>query len=203
MRALDRDESVVGKLHVVPGGRRGTDDDLPERSWDGILERAFSEARTPMRQDLPPLDDRLRNPYGLPPGDCPHRRAGMRLTTLPGRFAVCRLAADAALPSWAIGSLVSITRTNRELSVVCAADGVPDGVRVESGWRAIEIGGPLSLEMVGVIASVAAPLARAGIPVFVISTYDTDYLLVKDERLESAKVVLVDGGHLVDGRSSG
>lgn len=127
----------------------------------------------------------------------------MRLTTLPGTFAVCRLAADSAVPSWATGSVVSITRTHRELSVVCAADGVPDGVRVESDWRALELGGPLSFEMVGVIAAVAAPLAGAGIPIFAISTFDTDYLLVKDECLESAKAVLIDDGHLVDGGCGG
>lgn len=121
------------------------------------------------------------------------------LTTLPGRLAVCRLAPDAALPRWANGGLVSITRTPRELSVVCGADCVPDGVTVESDWRALEVAGPLSFGMTGVLAALAGPLADRQIPVFVISTYDTDYLLVRGPALADATAALAQAGHTIDG----
>jgi hypothetical protein len=102
------------------------------------------------------------------------------MKVLDGRFAVCRLAADAPLPSWPAGSYVSITRTPDELSIICSEESVPDDVpRVERDWRALRVEGPLPFEMTGVAAAFTAPLAAAEISVFVVATFDTDYLLVK------------------------
>jgi hypothetical protein len=105
----------------------------------------------------------------------------LRMTTLAGRFAVCRLAADAPLPSWPAGAFVSITRTPDELSIVCEESPVPNDVHAERGWRALRVEGPIPFEVTGVAAGICAPLAAAGISVFLVATFDTDYVLVKAE----------------------
>jgi hypothetical protein len=119
------------------------------------------------------------------------------LVGLDAQFAVCRLASDAPLPAWAAGPLVSITRTPDELSIVCRREDVPDDVRCEPGWRCLRVAGLLEFALVGVLAGLLPPLADAGIPVFVVSTFDTDYLLVKEDRLEAAVAVLRGAGHRV------
>jgi len=121
----------------------------------------------------------------------------LRLTVLPGEFSVWRLAADESLPSIGSGSFLSITRTNDELSVVSASTDVPVGTRAETGWRCLKVEGPLAFEMTGVLAALSTPLARAEIPIFVVSTYDTDYLLVKGGDLENACTTLLGEGHVI------
>jgi hypothetical protein len=91
-----------------------------------------------------------------------------------------------------------VTRTEEELSVVCAEDAVPDRVKCEKGWRCLRIRGPLAFSETGVLSSLSAPLARAGISIFVVSTYDTDNILVKEERLGAAQAVLVSEGHTIE-----
>ncbi len=109
------------------------------------------------------------------------------LVLLEGTFAVCRLAADEAVPDWARQrSVSSVTRTTRELSIVCEQDVVPPDVQSDTGWRCLMVEGPLAFTEVGIVASLTAPLAASGISVFVISTYDTDFLLVKEASLERA-----------------
>jgi uncharacterized protein len=121
----------------------------------------------------------------------------LRLTTLDGRFAVCRLPAEAALPTWATGELVSVTRTPDELSVVCAELAVPKGITAERGWRCLKVDGPLAFGLTGILAELTRPLAEAGIPVFALSTYGTDLLLVKEEHLLPASGALERRGHVV------
>lgn len=122
----------------------------------------------------------------------------LRLTLLAGRFTVCRFPVDAPLPSWALeGPLCSVTRTEDELSVVCSAHLVPAWVRREDGWRCLKLVGPFPFTMVGVLAAVLAPLAEAGVSIFALSTYDTDYVLVKDADLEQARTALVAAGHTI------
>lgn len=117
--------------------------------------------------------------------------SSLSLSVLPDRLAICRLEAGAELPAWALGSgFRSITRTADETSVVCAEEAVPREVRAERGWRALKVEGPLDFSITGVLASLASPLADAGVPVFAVSTYDTDYLLVKTADLERAVEVL-------------
>ncbi len=126
---------------------------------------------------------------------------GRRLTisTLPGRLAVCRLDPGAQVPAWtAGGSFVSVTRTADELSVVCGEDAVPDAVQCEKGWRCLRIRGPLAFSEIGVLSCLSAPLATAGISVFVVSTYDTDHILVREELLGAAQAVLASEGHMIE-----
>ncbi len=115
-------------------------------------------------------------------------------------LAVCRLPPEAALPAWATQAsqpLVSITRTDSELSIVLPQAEVPPGVRAAAGWRALAVRGPLPFHLVGILASLAAPLADAGVPIFAISTHDTDWLLVRHDRLSDACAALTEAGHLV------
>lgn len=123
----------------------------------------------------------------------------LTLTPLPELYAVCRLDQDAPFPTWASSSqFISITRTADELSVVCPQSLVPDGVRCERGWRCLRVAGTMDFSMIGVLASLVAPLAEAGISVFVVSTFDTDYLLVKADDLTMATAALRATGHAVD-----
>lgn len=110
----------------------------------------------------------------------------LALVVLPGRYTICKLAADSTWPDWATGELVSVTRTADELSVVCAQDGVPPAVPCERGWRCLRIAGKLDFGTVGVLASLTVPLAVAGISIFVVSTFDTDYVLVQENCFERA-----------------
>lgn len=116
----------------------------------------------------------------------------------PQAFAVCRLPPEAPLPTWAQAApFFSLTRTPMELSLVCLQEGVPAEVRHEPGWRCLQVAGPLAFELVGVLASLSVPLAQAGISLFVLSTFDTDYLFVKATHLQRAKDVLRQAGHEV------
>ena len=122
-------------------------------------------------------------------------RPRLRLRATGWQLAVCRFPADAPPPSWlfhAEAEFYSLTRTPNELSVVCAEDDLPPSVdeRVEHGWRAFAVEGPLPFSMTGVVSGLTSPLAAAGIPVFVVSTYDTDYLLVKAADFERARGIL-------------
>ncbi|QJE74354.1 ACT domain-containing protein [Aerophototrophica crusticola] len=126
--------------------------------------------------------------------------AGIPLTVLPGELAVCRLPPDAPFPAWADGpGFLSLTRTAEELSVVCLADRVPDGVQAVAPWRALKVEGPLDFALTGILAALARPLAEAGISLFAVATYDTDYLLVKADMLDAAVAALRGAGHAVIG----
>jgi hypothetical protein len=122
----------------------------------------------------------------------------LKLSVLAGRFAVCRLAPDAEIPKWAQhGALVSITRTREELSIVCAENHVPVDARAEHGWRCFKLLGPMAFTEVGVLAAITRPLAEAGVSLFAISTFDTDYVLVKVADFERALDALGAAGHTV------
>jgi len=118
------------------------------------------------------------------------------LSCLPDVLAICRLAADAPFPSWALrGEFVSITRTADELSVVCRCGDVPEGTRCVKNYRCIKVEGPLGFDLTGIISSLTAVLAQAGISVFAVSTFDTDYILITEDRLEKAVAALSQAGH--------
>lgn len=105
----------------------------------------------------------------------------MIFTLLEGRFAVARLAADDEIPSWsACRAFTSVTRTPDELSIVCGEEHVPDEVRAERGWSCLALTGPIPFETTGVAAEFTRVLAQRGLSVLVVSTFDTDYVLVKD-----------------------
>jgi hypothetical protein len=120
------------------------------------------------------------------------------LSVLPGSYSVCRLDSGAGVPEWAMaGDFFSVTRTADELSVVCEQSAVPQGVPCERDWRCLKVLGPLDFGLRGVLASLAGPLSGAKIGIFVISTYDTDYLMVKAADLERTTAVLTEAGHTI------
>ena len=111
----------------------------------------------------------------------------LRLVVLPERLAVCRLGAKDPIPEWAVGeSFLSITRTREELCIICEDVFVPGGTHASRGWRGFRIEGPLDLDLVGILVSVAVPLAQSNIGILPIATYETDYVLVRDRQLVDA-----------------
>src|SRR5260370_13174528 len=106
----------------------------------------------------------------------------LELILLPERFAISQLAADSPIPAWGTqGPFFSVTRTGDELSIVTELSRVPVGVQSQPGWRVLKVHGPFVLSQIGVLASLAPPLADARINLFAVSTFDTDYLLLASE----------------------
>lgn len=122
----------------------------------------------------------------------------MNLTLLPDLLAVCKLPPDTPLPAWTRnGPFVSITLTPEEISVVCPNADVPSDADAERDWRALKVDGPLGFELTGILVALATPLADAGISIFATSTFNTDYLLVKEDQVAHATRVLEAAGHTV------
>jgi uncharacterized protein len=117
---------------------------------------------------------------------------------LEERYAVCRLPADAPWPALRAAPLASVTRTAEEISVVCRTEEAPPGARVEDGWRALKLEGPIPFEEVGVLSALAGALAGAGLSLFALSTFHTDYILVKERDLAAALEALPRSGFVVD-----
>src|SRR5436309_7001081 len=126
-------------------------------------------------------------------------RPRLPLELLPDTLAVCRLAPDAMVPEWAAIShgFVTISKTPEELSITTTQANVPLGARCESDYRALRVRGPLPLDLIGILAAIADPLAAAGLSIFAISTFDTDYVLVKSRDLEAAVAALERAGHRI------
>lgn len=115
---------------------------------------------------------------------------------MEGPYSICRLGPNDPVPDWALASeFFSINHTPHELSIVCSADYLPPTVPAEHDWACLQIEGPISFELSGVLDACLRPLARAGICIFAVSTFDTDYILVKTDCLEQAKVALRNAGH--------
>lgn len=122
----------------------------------------------------------------------------MELDVHPTVLAICRLNPSRPIPDWATGAaapLVSVTRTSDELSIVIPEHAVPRSVRYEGGWQGMSVRGPLESSLTGVLAGLSAPLADAGIPIFVVSTFDTDWLLVRADDIDHAVEALGGAGH--------
>ena len=123
----------------------------------------------------------------------------LRLAVMEPSFAIAQFGPAAQIPAWALHApIVSITRTRDELSIVAFDEAIPDGVRVSRGWRALKLSGPFAFELTGILESVLEPLSAAGISIFAISTFDTDYVLVQQESLDAAIAVLAGAGHKVE-----
>ncbi len=121
----------------------------------------------------------------------------LELLVLDGEYAVWKPAPGSEAPVWEGRRFLSVTRTPEELSVVSLADHVLPGAEVEAGWACLQVKGPLSFELTGVLAALSGPLAEAEIPIFVVSTFDTDYILVHGKNLDRAREVLEAAGHMV------
>jgi len=120
----------------------------------------------------------------------------LKFRRIPGQFAVCRLPGDAPIPRWAAGGrFTSITRTAEELSIVCPFENVPKEHRPDARWQCFQLEGPFDFSQVGILASFIDPLAENGVPIFAVSTYDTDYVLVQEEYVRAALGALQGAGH--------
>ena len=123
----------------------------------------------------------------------------MKLTLLAEHYAVCRLPADASVPVIASPAFLSITWTADELSFVCLESAVPESAtHCEAGWRILKVAGPLDFSLVGILASIVQPLANAGVSIFTISTFDTDYVLIPEQSLAAATQALESDGHYIE-----
>ena len=116
----------------------------------------------------------------------------LTLSVMPVELAVVRLDSSSEIPNWATKGtdFFSITKTIDELSIVCLEGNVPNDVRVEKGWKCFKVEGPLDFGMTGILSSLTSPLAEANISIFAISTFDTDYIMIKKEKLQNAIAVL-------------
>lgn len=132
-------------------------------------------------------------------GARPPARPHLPLELLPDTLAVCRLEPGAPLPPWALqpSAFLTVSRTAEELSITALQSTVPADVRCERDYRALRVRGPLPLDLIGILAAIADPLAAAGLSIFAISTYDTDYVLVKARDLEPALRALRRAGHRI------
>lgn len=123
----------------------------------------------------------------------------MKITLLPQVFGICHLNQDQSIPSWALSSsFFSITRTNEELSIICRQNSIPEGIVKNTSWRCLKIEGPLDFSAVGILNSITQPLAKKGISILSVSTYETDYFLVREEQLQETLKILVNEGHKVN-----
>ena len=119
-----------------------------------------------------------------------------KFRTLPGVYAVCCLPPDTPQPIWPKGEFISVTKTADEFSIICLGSSVPRGLKSDHGWRVLKLLGPFPLSDVGILASFTAPLAHARISVLAVGTFETDYLLVKEDSLLAAVAVLEAAGHV-------
>ena len=119
----------------------------------------------------------------------------LKFRRLPASFAVCRLPPDAPIPALTTTALfTSITRTTEELSIVCPIDQAPPKAKCESPWTCFKVEGHFPFSLTGVLASFLDPLAERSVPIFVVSTFDTDYILVKEEHAATALEALIKAG---------
>lgn len=125
--------------------------------------------------------------------------SSLKLTVLQKRFAICKSSSEIALPYDLLDiPFFSITRSDEETSLVIIEDKIPEGWIAETGWRIIKVNGPLDFSLIGILSSISKPLAEAGISIFAISTYLTDYILVRQDNLEKAKNALKTAGFVVE-----
>ena len=130
-------------------------------------------------------------------GKCRKRMSGaLKFRRLAGPYAIVRLAPEAPVPAWATeGEFTSISRTSEELSIVCPADNVPAEINSAHHWMCLKLQGPFPFSQTGVLLSFIEPLSSKGIPIFAISTYDTDYVLIQEEWAGAALNALKHAGH--------
>ncbi|HEY4385080.1 MAG TPA: ACT domain-containing protein [Ktedonobacteraceae bacterium] len=122
----------------------------------------------------------------------------LTLSLLPETFAICRFQPGTPLPKWIrTDSFFSLTNTSEEVSLVCLMETIPSDVNADGDWRCFKLHGPFPFSLVGILNSVTVPLAQAHIGIFAISTYDTDYVLVKKDAVSQAVSVLTEAGHVI------
>ena len=122
----------------------------------------------------------------------------LTMKLLKEKYGVCRLDKAELIPEWTENSkFLSITRTDEELSIVCSQESIPEDIKCEKDWRILKILGPLDFSLIGILASISRVLAQNGISIFAISTYDTDYILVRSKDIDNAVKSLIDENYEV------
>jgi hypothetical protein len=117
----------------------------------------------------------------------------LTMKLLKSKYGVCRLDKNELIPSWAqIGDFFSITKTTDELSIVCDEDSIPNNIKCEKDWKILKIEGPLDFSLIGILSSISSILANIGISIFAVSTYDTDYILIKNTDIDKAVNALIE-----------
>jgi len=127
----------------------------------------------------------------------------LTLRVLPGELTITKIPPESPIPSWLDLSalpLASVTHTEKELSIICPSSSVPTGLNSETGWRALRVEDKLEFSAVGILAAILNPLAAAGISILSISTFDTDYILVRSSALEQAKSALARYFQIIEDR---
>ena len=123
----------------------------------------------------------------------------LRFVVLPGTYSLCRLSPSEKIPAWIFNSsFYTISKTPDELSVVCESEFVPADIKKDSGWKLLRIDAVLDLSLTGITAKFSVPLAGAGVNLCVIATFDTDYVMVKEEKISIAREVLNNAGFIVE-----
>ena len=126
----------------------------------------------------------------------PSGRQKLKFRWLAGAYAIVRMDAETTIPDWATkGVFSSVTRTGDELSIVCPADNLPADLSAGSHWICFKLEGPFLFSQTGVLLSFVEPLSNNSVPIFAISTYDTDYVLVQEEFMDVAQPALGTAGH--------
>ena len=204
------DDRIIPRFHLegVEAGRRVSVFRIDPGTGERLGLLATATVGEGGWVDLPePIIVRAGEAFVAVSGPSGHGTLGHGSATLPltllevvGRFSVCKLPPGSAVPAWATaGDVFSVTRTLEELSVVCRQELVPAGTQAEVGWRCLRMAGAMPFTLVGVLASLTGPVAAAGVGVFVVSTFDTDYLFVKEAEFPAAVAALRGAGHSVEG----
>lgn len=121
------------------------------------------------------------------------KKTKLKLEILNNRYGVCKLESGTGIPGWISGNgFFSITGTPDELSVVCEEELIPEDVQSEKGWRIFKVQGPLDFSLIGIISDISTCLAGAGVSIFAVSTYETDYIMVREQELDQAVTALTE-----------
>lgn len=196
------DDRIIRRSHLegVEAGRRVSVYKLDPGTGERLGLLATATVGKGGWVDLPqPIIMRAGEAFIVVPGQS-LATPPLTLLGIGGRFAVCKLPPGSAVPAWATaGDVFSVTRTAEELSVVCRQEMVPAGTQAEVGWRCLRVAGTIPFTLIGVLASLTGPVADAGVGIFVISTFDTDYLFVKEAEFQAAVAALRGAGHFVEG----
>jgi hypothetical protein len=195
------DNRIVPRFHLegVEAGRRVSVFKIDPGTGERLGLLAAGEVGDGGWVDLPgPIIVRAGDAFIAVPGQS-SATPPLTLLGVGGRFAVCKRPPDSAIPAWATaGDMFSVTRTVEELSVVCRQELVPAGTQAEVGWRCLRVAGAMPFTLVGVLASLTGPVAGVGVSVFAVSTFDTDYLFVKEAEFPAGVAALRGAGHLVE-----
>jgi hypothetical protein len=154
-----------------------------------VQPSAVSECHAKEDKKMPGAHGEGEKPQ--PPG-----RQQLKFRWLAGAYTIVRMDAEAAVPDWATkGVFSSVTRSADELSIVCPADNLPAHLGSASHWICFKLEGPFPFSQIGVLLCFIEPLSNNGVPIFTISTYDTDYVLVQEDFVGVARQALATAGH--------